>query len=537
MFYVNLDIWESKVNVHSSSYKENYKLMSSMVERLNLKLKDVLYEGDQKYIERSRESGKYLGRERIEMLLDPDTPFLELLPLAGCTEKEKGTNICGIGVVSGVECFIGSNLYTIKGGAINEITLKKGERVNRIIEQNRLPCINLVESAGANLTEQFKVFHKGGGSFREMARRSKKGIPCISLVFGSSTAGGAYTPGMSDYTVMVKNAARVFLAGPPLVKEAISEIIDAETLGGAEMHSKISGVSDYLAKDESHALLLCRKIVSMLNYKKEEPFPPNYFGVIEEPRYNPDELLGIVNADIRIPFDAREVIARIVDGSRFHEWKPDFGKTIVCCWAQIHGFKIGILANNGVLFSDTANKAAHFIALSDKRGIPLLFLQNITGFMVGSKQEKEGIIKHGSKLINAVSNVSVPAITIMIGASYGAGNYAMMGRAYEPRFLFSWPNSKVAVMGPDQLVGILTTIAKEAAEKANLPYDEKVAAKKGEALKKLVEKESEPFFISSECLDDGMIDPRDTRNVLGFCLSVIYNSQIQPGGTYGVSRM
>lgn len=474
------------------------------------------------------------------MLLDPDTPFFELLPLAGCMSKEKVTNYGGIGIVSGVECYIGSNIYTIKGGAINEVTLKKGERIAQIVEENRLPCINLVESAGANLTEQFKVFHKGGGAFREMARRSKKGVPCISIVFGSSTAGGAYTPGMSDYTVMVKNNARVFLAGPPLVKEAISEIIDAETLGGAEMHSKISGVSDYLAQDESHALLLCRKIVSMLNYKKEEPLPKSYFGFVEEPLYNPDELLGIANADIRIPYDAREVIARIVDGSRFHEWKPEFGKTIVCCWAQIHGFKIGILANNGVLFSDTSNKAAHFIALSDKRGIPLLFLQNITGFMVGSKQEKEGIIKHGSKLINAVSNVSVPCITIMIGASYGAGNYAMMGRAYQPRFLFAWPNSKVAVMGSDQLVGILSTITREAAEKMGSAFDEKAEKRlkaQGDALKGLVERESEPFFLSSECLDDGIIDPRDTRNVVGFCLGVIHNTKIQPGGTYGVSRM
>lgn len=513
--------------------------MLKLIEKLNLELDKALFQGDKKYIDRVRQGGKFLARERIELLLDPDTPFLELCPLAGCRAgDDKVTSICGIGVVNGVECFVSANIGTIKGGTINEPTLKKGGRMNEIINQNRLPVINLVESGGADLRVQSKVFHKGGGTFKEMARRSKKGIPTISIVFGSSTAGGAYTPGMSDYIVMVKNQAKIFLAGPPLLKQATGEIVDEETLGGADMHSTVSGVSDYLAQDEHHAIAICRKLVLMLNYKKEQPFPPEHLKrFIPPPIYDPEELLGIVSADIRKPFDAREVIARLVDGSQFHEWKPDWGKSIVCGWARIHGFQVGILANNGVLFSDTANKAAHFIALSDKRAIPLLFLQNITGFMVGPKQESDGIIKHGSKLINAVSNAAVPSITVIMGASYGAGNYAMMGRAYDPRFLFCWPNSKVAVMGSDQLVGVMTTTAREASEKVGRPFDEKKAAVMAGAFKKQVEAESDVFYITSECLDDGILDPRETRDVLGFCYGVIHNTMIEAGGLYGVSRL
>jgi len=533
-----MDVWHSNVNPNSPEFKEKYAAMALLISELERETEKSLFQGEDKYLERAHKAGKLLARERIERVLDEDTPFLELLPLAGCRDKQNVTSVCGIGVISGVECLISSNIYTIKGGAINEPTLRKGGRVNDIINQNRLPSVTFVETGGANLTQQSKVFHSGGGAFKELARRSKRGIPSIAIVFGSSTAGGAYTPGMSDYTVMVKNQARVFLAGPPLVKAAISEEVDAETLGGAEMHSKVSGVSDYLAQDEETALALCRRVIANLNYKKEEPFPASHLVPhIKPPIYDPDQILGIVGADLRSAFDAREVIARIVDGSSFHEWKPDFAQTLVCCYANIHGFTLGILANNGVLFSDTANKGAHFIQICDKRGIPLLFLQNITGFMVGTKQERDGIIKHGSKLINAVSNAAVPSITVIIGASYGAGNYAMMGRAYEPRFLFTWPNSKVAVMGSDQLVGVMETVAMDAAKKDGKEYDHEKAKVVNKMFKERVDAESNVYNITSECLDDGILDPRDTRDVLGICLSVIYNNKIEKGGMYGISRL
>jgi len=465
----------------------------------------------------------------MDLLLDPDTPFLELMPFAGGSPGEARV-VTGIGIVSGVECMIISYLSTVKGGSVNEATMRKTGRAQEISTLNRLPCIMCVETGGADLNQQAKVFHVGGGGFRNLTQRSKWGIPTISIVFGSSTAGGAYTPGMSDYVVMVKDQAKVFLAGPPLVKMAIGEIINEEELGGAKMHSEKSGVSDYLAEDEIHAISLTREIVLNLNHQKLTPLPQEYFEYVEEPLYDPDEILGIVSHDLRTSFDSREIIARIVDGSRFHEWKPKYGTTMVCCWARIHGFKVGILANNGVIFSDTSNKAAHFIQLCDKRAIPLLFLQNITGFMVGSQYEHDGIIKHGSKLINAVSNAEVPAITIIIGASYGAGNYAMCGRAYNPRFIFSWPNSKVAVMGVDQLVGVLSQIG------GRVENDESFKTRSLE-LKKLVESQSSSYFVSGEVIDDGIIDPRDTRNVLGMCLSIIHNTEIKPGNGFGIFRM
>jgi acetyl-CoA carboxylase carboxyltransferase component len=321
------------------------------------------------------------------------------------------------------------------------------------------------------------------------------------------------------------------------VKAATGEEADEESLGGAEMHSKKSGVSDYLAQDEEHAIYLGRQIVCQMNYKKRSQLPREHFETVQPPVYDPDEILGIVGGDIRTPYDSREVIARIVDGSRFHEFKPEYATTIITCWARIHGVLVGILANNGVLFSDTANKAAHFIQICDKRAIPLVYLQNITGFMVGQKQEQDGIIKHGSKLINAVANASVPAITIVMGSSFGAGNYAMCGRAYQARFLFAWPGSKVAVMGSDQLVTVLGNIGREAAAKSKKEYDENAAAMATAAFKKKVESESEAFYITSECLDDGIIDPRDTRDVIGMCLSVVHNSAIVPGESYGISRM
>jgi len=509
-----------------------------LIEELNQKLKETgMFQGEQKYIDRHHSKGKLLARERIELLLDDDSPFLELMSLAG-NGVQTVSLVAGIGLVCGVECMISANVPTIRGGAINEYTGRKWGRMDLIATENRLPLILLVESAGADLNEQEKVFHHGGGGFRSLTRKSKLGIPTISVVFGSSTAGGAYTPGMSDYVIMVKDQAAVYLGGPPLVKMATGEETDSESLGGAAMHSKVSGVSDYLAEDEQHAIYLARQVVSSLNYKKLTPLPKEHYSPIEPPLYDPEELLGIVSVDVRRPYDAREVIARIVDGSRFHEFKPLYGNTMVTCWARIHGFLIGILANNnGVIFSNTANKATQFIQLCDRRGIPLLFLHNVTGFMVGKKYEEGGIIKHGSHLINAVSNRSVPAISIIIGASYGAGNYAMCGRAYSPNFLFSWPCAKVAVMGPDQLAGVMSIIQQEAAARANRKIDEQVASSMREAFKNKVEASSSVYFYTSEVLDDALIDPRDTRNILGFCYSVIHSGGVQAGGRLGVHRM
>eukprot|EP01130_Rhizamoeba_saxonica_P016190 TRINITY_DN7438_c0_g1_i1.p1 TRINITY_DN7438_c0_g1~~TRINITY_DN7438_c0_g1_i1.p1 ORF type:complete len:532 (-),score=121.90 TRINITY_DN7438_c0_g1_i1:22-1617(-) len=531
-----MDTWQTKTNPQSPLFKSNYSAMTAILDNYYSELSSRLYQGEERHINRHLKRGKLLPRDRVDFLLDEDTPFLELMVFAGANVGDCRA-VVGVGVVSGVECMIIADMPTIKGGAINEVTMKKIGRATEIAILNRLPTIRCVETAGADLTMQAKVFHVGGGGFRSLISSSKQGIPTISIVFGSSTAGGAYTPGMSDYVIMVKNQARVFLAGPPLVKMATGEETDAETLGGAEMHSRISGVSDYLADDEYHAIHIAKQIVTHLHHEKVSSIPDKYFGSIEAPIYDPDEILGIISPDLRNAYDSREVIARLVDGSKFHEWKPEYGKTIVCCWAELHGFPIAILANNGVLFPETSDKAAHFIALSDKRGIPLLFLQNITGFMVGKQYEHNGIIKHGAHLINAVSNAEVPALTVMIGASYGAGNYAMCGRAYGPRFLFSWPNSKVAVMGSDQLVGVMTQVRRDAANSRGIEFDEEDAKVKGQMFKQLVDSQSDAYYVSGEVIDDGIIDPRDTRDILGMCLSVIHNTEISPGGRFGVARL
>jgi acetyl-CoA carboxylase carboxyltransferase component len=527
-------ILKTKINAASSSYKTNYEAMSKKVAELADWMKKSQFQGEDKYIQRTKAKGKLLARERIELLLDPNAPFLELMPLAGWGTEDfclGGTVVAGLGYVSNRLCMITANIGTIKGGAIDYTTLQKSLRLAEIALENKLPTINLVESAGANLPDQAKIFNYGGSSFREITRRSAQNIPTISVVFGNSTAGGAYIPGMSDYTILVKNQAKVFLAGPPLVRMATNEITDDESLGGAEMHSKVSGVADYMAQDESDALRIAREIMA---YIGEPKFNNNKY---EEPKYSSEEILGVVSADPRTPFDVKELIARITDSSEFQEFKPDYGTTLVCGFARVGGFKIGILGNNGVLFSESANKGAQFIQLCNQNDTPLLFLQNITGFMVGKKYEEEGIIKHGAKMINAVSNSKVPAITIIIGASYGAGNYAMCGRAYKPRFLFSYPNSKIAVMGPDQLSGVMEIIAREAAAKGGYTYD----AEQGNQMKQYMiaeaEKQNNAYFASGQLWDEGIIDPRQTRNYLKFCLSVIYAEQ--PIGTkeYGVFRM
>ncbi|HLP20277.1 MAG TPA: carboxyl transferase domain-containing protein [Chitinophagales bacterium] len=531
-----MSVFQSKINRNSESYQRNYALMKEKIAELEAKQKEALFQGEEKYLSRTKKAGRLLARERIELLLDQDSPFMEMCPFAGWGTEGFGTGgtvVAGIGFVSGRLCMINSNIGTIKGGAIDYATLQKGLRIGEIASENRLPMINMVESAGANLPDQAKIFNYGGANFRGITQRSKEGIPTVSIVFGSSTAGGAYIPGMSDYVIMVKNEAKVFLAGPPLVKMATNEVTDEESLGGAKMHSTVSGVSDYMAEDELDGIRLAREIVANLHVEVEAKTTTE----IAEPNYNPEELLGVVSADVRIPFDQRELIARIVDGSEFSEFKPLYGSTLITGYAKVNGYRIGILANNGVLFSEAANKGAQFIQLCNQNNTPLLFLQNITGFMVGKKYEEEGIIKNGAKLINAVSNSTVPSITIITGASYGAGNYAMNGRAYKPRFLFTYPNSKIAVMGPDQLAGVMQTIGRQAAEKSGIQYDEEQGAAMAQYMVKEADKQSNAWYASGQVWDDGVIDPRETRNYLKLALEVIHQAKYEGAKGFGVFRM
>jgi acetyl-CoA carboxylase carboxyltransferase component len=518
----------------AEAYRTNFAANVASVARLKEELAKSTRGGGEQYVQRHLKRGKLLPRERVEMLLDEGSYFLEIAPLAGHDMEAEfiGAGVVGgIGLISGKQCFIIANEATVKGGAVSEIGSRKNARLAEIVATNHLPSISLVESAGADLPVQHKIFVPGGAGFKEITRRSKARIASISVVFGNSTAGGAYLPGMSDYVVMVKKQAQVFLGGPPLVKMATGEIVDEESLGGAEMHSKLSGLSDYLAENELDALRIAREIVAHLAAK---PLPPR--NAVEEPLYPADELLGVVSADVRVPFEVREVIARLVDGSRFEEFKAKYGTTLVCGWAYIHGFLVGILANNGVLISESANKGAQFIQLCNQQNIPLLFLQNITGFMVGRSYEEQGIIRNGAKLINAVSNSTVPAITVMIGSSYGAGNYAMCGRAYDPRFVFTWPNHRIAVMGGPQLAGVMDIIKRDAAARAGVPIDEAKQAMAKQLLEAQIEKESDPYFATARLWDDGIIDPRDTRTVLAISLLAAYQKPFAGTMEWGVFR-
>jgi acetyl-CoA carboxylase carboxyltransferase component len=526
----------TRVDPRDPEFRANYDVNTAAVDKLRAALAEATVGGGERYTARHKAAGKLLPRERVELLLDRDSYFLELCPLAGkdvVGHTTGAASIGGIGRVSGVECVISANESTVKGGAISEITAWKTGRLAEIAEQNRMPTIALIESAGADLPNQSKIFVPGGRMFRDLTRRSRERIPSICLVFGSSTAGGAYIPGMSDYIVMVEKQAQVYLAGPPLVKMATGEEVDHEQLGGAEMHSRISGVSDYLARDERDAIRIGREIVAHLDWKKAAAPRPR---VVEPPRYDADELLGIASPDVKVPFEAREVIARIVDGSRFSEFKALYGSTLVCGWAHVQGFPVGILANNGILMPDSAQKGAQFIELCNQTDTPLLFLHNITGFMVGKKVEQEGIIKHGAKLINAVSNSTVPAITIMTGASYGAGNYAMCGRAYGPRFLFTWPNHRIAVMGSKQLAGVLDIIQREAAAKRGEAVDEQKLAVMKAMTEQTIEQESDPYFATARLWDDGIIDPRDTRAIVAIALSAAYSAPVHGTTSWGVFR-
>jgi acetyl-CoA carboxylase carboxyltransferase component len=496
------------------------------------------------------ERGKLPVRERVALLLDPDTPFLELSSLAGHQTNYKvgGGMILGIGVVSGTECVIVGNDPTVLGGALTPISIRKVERALRIARENRLPYIQLVESAGGDLRGQggdgdpeaalrrnLNHFAETGGIFHDITALSAAGIPTVSIVFGSSTAGGAYQPGLSDYNIFVKGGAKVFLGGPPLVKVATGEDADDEELGGAEMHASVSGLADYLADDEPEAIRMVRDVVAHLHWRKAGPGP--FTTDPEPPAADPEELLGLVDPDLRAPLDAREVIARVVDGSRFEEFKARYGPTLVCGWAAIHGFAVGILANNGVLFSDSSQKAAQFIQLCNQSRTPLLFLQNITGYMVGRDYERGGIVKHGSQMINALSNSTVPHVTVILGASYGAGNYGMGGRAFETRFVFLWPTAKIAIMGPKQMAGVMAIVRRGQAARRGQEVDEDEETKRTAMVENFAEAASLALHATGRVADDGIIDPRDTRTVVAMALSACHSGPVEGAGGYGVFRL
>nr|WP_090277404.1 carboxyl transferase domain-containing protein [Mycolicibacterium komanii]CRL71833.1 acetyl-CoA carboxylase, carboxyl transferase subunit alpha [Mycolicibacterium komanii] len=526
----------STLDAASPSFGEAQAAMATKLAELETEHAKALAGGGEKYVQRHHDRGKLTARERIELLIDPDSPFLELSPLAAWgTDFAVGASlITGIGAVEGTECLLVANDPTVKGGTSNPWTLKKMLRANQIALENRLPLISLVESGGADLPTQKEIFIPGGRMFRDLTRLSAAGIPTIALVFGNSTAGGAYIPGMSDHVVMIKERSKVFLAGPPLVKMATGEETDDESLGGAEMHARTSGLADYFALDEPDAIRIGRRIVARLNWRKQGPTP----APVVEPVYDAEELVGIVPADLRIPFDPRDVIARVVDGSDFDEFKPMYGSSLVTGWARLYGYPIGILANaRGVLFSEESQKATQFIQLANRSNTPLLFLHNTTGYMVGRKYEEGGMVKHGSMMINAVSNSTVPHISLLIGASYGAGHYGMCGRAYDPRFLFAWPSAKSAVMGGTQLAGVLSIVSRAAAEARGQAVDEDADAALRAAVEAQIDAESLPMFLSGRLYDDGVIDPRDTRTVLGMCLSAIANGPIEGTSNFGVFRM
>jgi acetyl-CoA carboxylase carboxyltransferase component len=527
----------SHLNPSSEVYRENRAAQLAVLTQLDEQLDLVRSGGGDRYRSRHHERGRLLVRERIELLLDRDAPFLELSSLAAWgTDFTVGASIVtGIGVVSGVECVLIGHDPTVRGGAMNPYTLRKNLRALEIARTNRLPVINLVESGGADLPSQSDLFTFAGKIFQNLTQLSAMAIPTVALVFGNSTAGGAYVPGMCDYAVLVEAQAKVFLGGPPLVQMATGEIADDEQLGGADMHSRVSGLSDYMARDEYDCIRIGREIVANFNWRKLTPGPTL---AADEPLFDPDELLGIASADFRIPIDPYEVLARVVDGSRFNEYKRLYGTSLVTGWASIHGFPVGILINaRGVLFSEEAQKAAEFILLANQTDTPLIFLANTTGYMVGEAYEQGGIIKDGAKMINAVANSAVPHFTINIGASFGAGTYGMSGRAYDPRLIFAWANAKLAVMGAQQLAGVLSIVGRQAAEAAGREFDVEADEAARLRIESQIERESHSFFVSARLYDDGVIDPRQTRTVLGIGLSAAHSQKIEGRRGFGVFRM
>jgi len=533
-------ILHTQINARSPEFVVNHEAMLDQVNELRTLLGRISEGGGATAQQRHVSRGKLLVRERIDSLLDPGSAFLELSPLAAHAvygeEVPAAGVVAGIGRVEGIECMIIANDATVKGGTYYPLTVKKHLRAQAIAQENRLPCIYLVDSGGANLPRQDEVFpdrEHFGRIFFNQANMSALGIPQIAVVMGSCTAGGAYVPAMADETIMVREQATIFLAGPPLVKAATGEVVTAEELGGADVHCKTSGVADHYAENDEHALALARRCVANLNWRKQGRLQ------VREPRaplYPADELYGIIPAQTKQPYDVREVIARLVDASEFDEFKALFGTTLVCGFAHLHGYPVAILANNGILFSEAAQKGAHFIELACQRGIPLLFLQNITGFMVGQKYEAGGIAKHGAKLVTAVACARVPKFTVIIGGSFGAGNYGMCGRAYDPRFLWMWPNARIAVMGGEQAAGVLAQVKQEQSERAgNTLSDKEVAAIKQPILEQY-ERQGHPYYCSARLWDDGVIDPAQTRDVLGLAISASLNASIEPT-RFGVFRM
>lgn len=532
--------FQTQLKTDDKTFHQNATVMQNMVQELKNVISKIQEGGGEAARERHRKHGKLLPRDRIELLLDPGSDFLELSALAGFQLYEDDIPaagiITGIGRIMGTDCMLVVNDATVKGGTYYPITVKKHLRAQKIAEQNRLPCIYLVDSGGAYLPKQDEVFpdeNHFGRIFYNQANMSAQAIPQIAVVMGSCTAGGAYIPAMADESIMVREQATIFLAGPPLVKAATGEVVTAEALGGADVHCRTSGVADHYAQNDEHAIAITRRIIGNLNYQKKGSV------VMREPReplHSIEELYGIIPADPRYPFEVREIISRIVDGSDFDEFKAVYGKTLVCGFAHIFGIPVGIIANNGILFSEAALKGTHFIELCTKRGIPILFLQNITGFMVGSKVESEGIAKNGAKLVNAVACARVPKITVMIGGSYGAGNYAMCGRAYEPRFLLMWPNARIAVMGGEQAASVLAQVTREKKKRAGESWsDEEEKAFKAPLLEQYNE-QSSAYYSSSRLWDDGVIDPIDTRKIIGMCLAITLNALILPT-QFGIFRM
>jgi 3-methylcrotonyl-CoA carboxylase beta subunit len=538
-------ILETKLNPRSADFQANAAAMRAVVDDLKAKIAQTALGGGDAARAKHTARGKLLPRERVQMLLDPGTPFLEFSPLAAMNmyPDRDGTDsapcagvITGMGRVSGVDCLIVCNDATVKGGTYYPMTVKKHLRAQEIAQQNNLPCIYLVDSGGANLPNQDDVFPDRdhfGRIFYNQANLSAQGIGQIAVVMGSCTAGGAYVPAMSDETIIVKNQGTIFLGGPPLVKAAIGEIVSAEDLGGGDVHTRLSGVADHLAQNDPHALALARAAVKNLNRNKAS-------GLVKQaqtaPKYGAEEIYGVIPVDTRKPYDVREIIARIVDGSEFDEFKARFGSTLVCGFAHVEGMPIGIVANNGILFSESAQKGAHFIELCCQRKVPLLFMQNITGFMVGRKYENEGIARHGAKMVTAVATAQVPKFTIIIGGSYGAGNYGMCGRAYSPRFLWMWPNARICVMGGEQAASVLATVRRDGIEAKGGQWSADEEAKFKQPMLDQFAHQSHPYYASARLWDDGVIDPADTRRVLGLALSAALNAPIgEP--KFGVFRM
>lgn len=530
----------SQINSNSQTFSDNAKHMQLQVDDLRDKIAQIKQGGGERSNQRHIDRGKLLPRDRVNTLLDPGSPFLEIGQLAAWEVYEDYVPcagvIAGVGLINGVECMVVANDATVKGGTYYPLTVKKHLRAQTIAEQNNLPCVYLVDSGGANLPQQDEVFPDRdhfGRIFFNQANLSAQNIPQIAVVMGSCTAGGAYVPAMADESIIVKNQGTIFLGGPPLVKAATGEVVSAEDLGGGDVHCRTSGVVDHLANNDHHALTLARNAIARLNRKKQYDLElkPSV-----EPAYPIDEIYGIVPKDTRQPYDVREIIARVVDGSDFDEFKALYGTTLVCGFARIYGFPVGIIANNGILFSESAQKGAHFIELCAQRKIPLVFLQNITGFMVGKQYESGGIAKHGAKMVTAVACAKVPKLTVLIGGSFGAGNYGMCGRAYDPRFLFMWPNARISVMGGEQAAGVLAQVKRDQKERAGEQWSEQQESDFKQPIVDKYEEQGHPYFASARLWDDGVIDPADTRRVLGLSLSAALNKPIEET-QFGVFRM